>query len=120
MRQVSKTESTELCVCLGSILGRPSGRNEVLVLKSSHQSFLLKGHCEKPEENSTNVNINAVLSEENFSSKKLAAIFTDVYKINIAPWKHVFLSLTPHLKWCLRSTQALGSERRVFLFFFFF
>lgn len=69
MRQVSKTESTALCVCLGSILGRPSGRNEVLVLKSSHQSFLLKGHCEKPDENSTNVNINAVLSEENFSSR---------------------------------------------------
>lgn len=99
-------------VCLGSILRRPSERNEVLVFKSSHQSFPLKGHCEKTDENLT-CKYNHVLIEHPFSSKKLAVIFRDVCEINIAPWKHIFSPLTPHLKWGLESTQALDFDRRV-------
>lgn len=54
--------------------GLGSGRNEALVLKSSHSSLPLKGPFEKTDENLTNVNINRVLTDEHFSSKKLAVI----------------------------------------------
>lgn len=55
-----------------SALCPSSGRNEALGLRSSHQSFLLKGYCEKTVENLTDVSINHILNDERFSSKRVA------------------------------------------------